>query len=82
MLFSGGIAFDVDLLSRYRDLSTKAAQARVAVFVVHLDQPAYDASDRMVETVFSGREFTTGLGNIASLTGGVFFGPSVPLPAP
>ena len=73
VLFSGGIAFDVDLLSRYRNLSTKAAQARVAVFVVHLDQPAYDASDRMVETVFSGREFTTGLGNIASLTGGVFF---------
>ena len=55
-----------------RNLSTKAAQARVAVFVVHLDQPAYDASDRMVEPVFSGREFTTGLGNIASLTGGVF----------
>ncbi len=72
VLFSGGIAFDVNLLSRYRDLATKAAQARVSIFVVHLDQPAFDASDRMVETVFSSREFTTGLGDIASRTGGVF----------
>ena len=41
VLFSGGIPFDVDLLSRYRDLATKAAQARVAIFVVHLDQAGF-----------------------------------------
>ena len=39
VLFSGGIAFDVEMLSRYRDLATKAAQARASIFVVHLDQP-------------------------------------------
>lgn len=73
VLFSGGIPFDLELLSRYRDLATKAAQARVAIFVVHLDQPSSDAADKTrVGTVFGGREYTTGLGNIASSTGGVF----------
>ena len=71
VLFSGGIPFDVDLLSRYRDLATKAARARVAIFIVHVDQAGFDASDRTsVETVFGGREYTTGLGNIAASTGG------------
>ena len=32
VLLSGGIAFDLQLLSRYRDLATKAAQARVDNF--------------------------------------------------
>ena len=74
MLFSGGIPFDLDLLSRYRELATKAAQARVAIFVVHLDQAGSDAADKTrIGTVFGGREYATGLGNIAASTGGVFF---------
>ncbi len=74
VLFSGGIPFDLELSSRYRDLATKAAQARVAIFVVHLDQAASDAADKTrVGTVFGGREYATGLGNIAASTGGVFF---------
>ena len=74
VLFSGGIPFDLELSSRYRDLATKAAQARVAIFVVHLDQAGSDAADKTrIGTVFGGREYTTGLGNIASSTGGAFF---------
>ena len=74
VLFSGGIPFDLQLLSRYRELATKAAQARVAIFVVHLDQAGFDAADKTrIGTVFGGREYTTGLGNIASSTGGAFF---------
>ena len=74
VLFSGGLPFDLELLSRYRELATKAAQARVAIFVVHLDQAAFDVTDRTsIKSVFGGREFATGLGNIASSTGGVFF---------
>ncbi len=74
MLFSGGIPFDLELLSRYRELATKAAQARVAIFVVHLDQAGSDAADKTrIATVFGGREYATGLGNIASSTGGAFF---------
>jgi VWFA-related protein len=73
VLFSGGIPFDLELLSRYRDLATKAARARVALFVVHVDQPAFDASDRTnAGTVYGGRDFATGLGDIASSTGGMF----------
>jgi VWFA-related protein len=73
VLFSGGMPFDVDLLSRYRELATKAARARVAIFVVLVDQASFDASDRKnVATVFGGRDFATGLGDIASSTGGMF----------
>ena len=72
-LFSGGLPFDLDLLSRYRELATKAARARVAIFVVHVDQVTFDASDpKNAATVFGGRDFATGLGDIASSTGGMF----------
>ena len=58
VLFSGGIPFDLDLLSRYRELATKAAQARVAIFVVHLDQAGSDAADKTrIAAVFGGREY-------------------------
>jgi VWFA-related protein len=72
VLFSGGMPFDVDLLSRYRELATKAARARVAIFVVHVDQATFDASDRKNATVYGGRDFATGIGDIASSTGGMF----------
>ena len=74
VLISAGLPFDAELLSRYQDLALAAALAHVALFVVHLDQPAFDASDRPVPVpIFGGREQTEGLGNIASITGGVFF---------
>ena len=46
VLISAGLPFDVELLSRYQDLAFRAAQSHVALFVVHLDQPSFDASDR------------------------------------
>jgi len=74
VLISAGLPFDPDLLSRYRDLALKAAQAHVALFVVHLDQPSSDASDSQLPAqIFGGREQAEGLGNIASITGGLFF---------
>ena len=74
VLISAGLPFDVELLSRYQDLAFKAAQSHVALFVVHLDQPPFDASDRLPSAqIFGGREQTEGLGNIASITGGLFF---------
>jgi VWFA-related protein len=73
VLLSGGLPFDQEFVSRYRDLATKAAQARVALFVVHVDQPSSDVSDRFnASTVFGGRDYASGLGNISSITGGLF----------
>jgi VWFA-related protein len=74
ILISGGIPFDLEILSRYQELAAKAAQAHVALFVVALDQPSFDASDRgRFGNVFGGREYTEGLGNIAASTGGTLF---------
>ena len=73
MLFSAGLPFDTDLMSWYTELATKAARARVSIFVVHIDQPDFDASARRnVSHGIGGRAYTTGLGNIAASTGGVF----------
>jgi VWFA-related protein len=73
VLISGGIPFDLDTFTRYKELADKAARAHVAMFVVQLDQGT-DASDRgNFGTVFGGREYTQGLGTIASSTGGVLF---------
>ena len=62
------------MLSRYQQLAARAARSHVALFVVHLDQAEFDASDRgHYAQVFGGREYASGLGNIASVTGGQFF---------
>jgi VWFA-related protein len=73
VLLSGGLPFDMELLSRYQALAAKAAQAHVAVFVLHLDQSSFDASDRRNVASISGRQYATGLGNIAASTGGAFY---------
>jgi hypothetical protein len=74
VLVSAGLPYDQQLLSRFNDLVEKAAQAHVAVSVLHLDQPGFDASSRGLEaSVGGGREYATGLANIASATGGEFF---------
>ncbi|MDQ3213583.1 MAG: VWA domain-containing protein [Acidobacteriota bacterium] len=73
VLISGGLPFDVGLLPLYRTLAEKAAQARVAIFVVHVAQADFDASDRLRGGSQSGGgEYASGLGSIASSTGGMF----------
>jgi VWFA-related protein len=74
ILMSGGFPFDPEILSEYREVATQAAKAHVALFVVHLDQTAFDASDRgHFGDVFGGRDYAEGLGNIAASSGGSFF---------
>ena len=74
VVISGGLPYDLEMLPRYRQLAGKAARSHVALFVVHLDQAEFDASDRgHFAQVFGGREYSAGLGTIASITGGQFF---------
>src|SRR5262249_46992464 len=71
ILVSAGLPYDQDVLGRFNDLVEKAAQAHVAVSVLHLDQPGFDASSRGLEvSVAGGREYAGGLANIAASTGG------------
>lgn len=73
VLLSAGLPFDMELLPRFTDLAAQAAQAHIALSIVHLDQPDFDASSQTnVSTVFGGRDYATGLATIASTTGGVF----------
>jgi VWFA-related protein len=75
VLLSGGMPFDVELLPHYEDIARKAAQSRVAISIVHLDQPRSEASDKLNGlSVFGGRDYATGIGTIAAMTGGVFVG--------
>jgi hypothetical protein len=74
VLVSAGLPFDQQVLSRFNDLVEKAAQAHVAVSVLHLDQAGFDASSRGLEaTVAGGGDQAAGLANIAASTGGEFF---------
>ncbi len=73
VLLSGGVPFDLELLSRYQELSAKAAQSHVALSIVHVHQ-ALDAMERKtLSNVFGGQEYESGLGTIASMTGGSFY---------
>ena len=71
VVLSGGLVFDTDLLLRYRSLAQQAAESHVALSIVHLDQDI-DAADRgHFSNVFGGRDYSTGLGTVASMTGGI-----------
>ncbi len=73
VVLSGGLVFDADLLLRYRSLAQQAAESHVALSIVHLDQDI-DAADRgHFSNVFGGRDYSTGLGTVASMTGGSFY---------
>src|SRR3954470_6748953 len=74
VVISAGLPFDVELLPGYQALALRAAQGHVALFVVHLDQSSFDASDvKPSAGVVGGREQVDGLATIASITGGQFF---------
>jgi hypothetical protein len=74
ILMSGGLGFDSELLIHYNDFQKKAAAAQVVIYAIHLDQPFADASDRLrVTSASGGNGMTTGLGNMAAMTGGTMF---------
>jgi VWFA-related protein len=73
VLLSGGIPFDQELLSRYQELADKAAESHVALSIVHLHQNLDAMERKTFSNVFGGQEYETGLGTIASMTGGSFY---------
>ena len=72
ILLSAGLVFEQELVGRYRDLAEKAARSHVSLFVVQVDQSAFDASSRNGMQSFGGQT-AEGLGAIASITGGQYF---------
>jgi VWFA-related protein len=74
VLLSSGFPFGQDLLPLYTQFEKQAAAAQIVFYAVHLDQPGTDVTARKTTTsAFGGAEFASGLGNVASMTGGAFF---------
>ena len=74
VLLSGGFPFGQDLLPEYDQFARLAAEAQIVFYAVHLDQPGTDVAARKTTTsAYGGADFASGLGNVASMTGGAFF---------
>lgn len=75
VLLSSGFPFAQDLLPLYNAFADEAAAAQVVFYAVHLEQPGADVTTRKQTTAspFGGRDFASGMGNAASITGGAFF---------
>lgn len=74
VMLSSGFPFGQDLLPLYNQFAKQAAEAQIVFYAVHLDQPGTDvAARRTTSSAFGGADFASGLGNVASQTGGAFF---------
>lgn len=74
VLLSSGFPFGQDLLPLYDQFAKLAAEAQIVFYAVHLDQPGTDVTARRTtSSAFGGAQFASGLGNVASMTGGAFF---------
>jgi len=75
VLISAGVGFEPQSLARFQELERAIRNAGVGIVTVQLDQPEVDASSsRAIEaTFYSTGERESGLANIATMSGGVFY---------
>ncbi|MGE5815409.1 MAG: hypothetical protein ACM36C_13050 [Acidobacteriota bacterium] len=75
VLISGGLIFESEGLTWFRQAERALKQANVTLYAVHVDQPFADASVSRSQDVqaYAARERETGLANVATMAGGVFF---------
>lgn len=74
VLVSAGLPFDADLAAGFGDLSQRAAEARVIVQALHLDEAPLDAaSGKYISSPYGSREMMQGLASIATTTGGSYY---------
>jgi len=75
VLLSSGFPFGQDLLPLYNQFATAAAEAQIVFYAIHLEGAGADVaiSKQAVTSGYGGREFASGMGNVASMTGGAFF---------
>jgi VWFA-related protein len=75
ILISGGFDFGFELLAQYRELQRAAAESRVVLYTVLLEEIGYEASlsGEFRPDIAENPARTEGLATIASATGGMFF---------
>jgi VWFA-related protein len=75
VLLSGGVSFDEQLVGQYKEFEQAAQQARVEVHAVQIQGNRMEASQQMApnELAFGDAAMKTGLSNLATMSGGLFF---------
>lgn len=75
VFLSGGFPFGQDLLPLYNRFAAQAADAQIAFYAVHLDGAGADVTiaKQSQASAYGGREFASGMGTVATMTGGAFF---------
>jgi len=75
VFLSSGFPFGQDLLPLYNQFTAAAAEAQIVFYAIHLEGAGADVaiSKQAVTSGYGGREFASGMGNVASMTGGAFF---------
>jgi VWFA-related protein len=75
VFLSSGFPFGQDLLPLYNQFTTQAAEAQIVFYAIHLEGVGADVTigKQAVTSAYGGSEFASGMGNVASMTGGAFF---------
>jgi VWFA-related protein len=74
IFISGGFAFDQALIAQYKELERAAAESRVTLYTVLLEQVGYEVSRGETRAdVAENPAKTEGLATIGAMTGGMFF---------
>lgn len=73
VFLSSGIPWMQEMQAQYDRFTRQAAAAQILFYGIHVDQPGADvAARRIISSPYGGREYTTGMANLASETGGSF----------
>ena len=75
VFLSAGIGYEPGLLNRFREVSQRAIEARLTLYIVQVDSFAFDTAERASSAAFmvdsdSGMK---GLGTLTGMTGGMLF---------
>jgi VWFA-related protein len=75
VFLSSGFPFGQDLLPLYNQFTKEAAEAQIVFYAIHLEGAGADVTiaKQAVTSGYGGSEFASGMGNVASMTGGAFF---------
>jgi VWFA-related protein len=74
VLLTSGFPFGQDLLPLFNQFTEQAAASQIVFYGVHLQQVGADVTARKtISSAYGGDDFASGVGNLASMTGGSFF---------
>jgi VWFA-related protein len=73
VFFSAGVGFETSSLHRFREVATRAIEARAMLYIAQVDTFLFDTSERASSAAFMGDHDSgaIGLGALTGMTGGV-----------